>query len=1359
MLAVSSTVPSMNNYGATSADINDFNGCSAACYVGLMLGYTYGVSDGYSFSSISSNPQFVNSLSSAGLTWQAYCAQGCPRGADHFPFSGPNAFTGSSVTTSTFISAANSANPPNFLWYTPTDSQNMHDVSVSTGDSYLQSFLVGSGRIASPATGSLLASSLFTSSSYRTLLMLWWDECGGSNGSCDSNNSAPNLFYGTPVKRGYVSPDTVGIDEYALAWTLESNFGLSPLAQGDRAAQASNYQLNDIFGQAASLPLSASLRYLPTAPLTNTAVSFTATAFGGTAPYSYSWNFGDGSTANGLSTTHSYTSSGTYTVTLTVTDSASGSAQATQTVQIVSAPTLTASFTYSPSQPVAGQSVRFTGSGLGGVPPYNFNWNFGDGATSSSQSPSHTYTSSGSYIITLTIGDSSGISVSTSQSITIAPPIALTASFSFTPTSPVSGQTVTFTAAGSGGTGAYSYNWDLAGTSKSGKSVAQSFTAGTYTISLTIQDSTGQTATSSQSLTVRSASSGSTTIPTLIGWGGIRMDESVAGSGGTPSAVFPGESASNMELLLIELKAKGYNAVRVDFDPYCTDTVDFNYMSVYSQTNAQRAVEIAKYYGFWIILDYHGYSDIFLNTTCWLNYWQPIVQNIGPLYSQIVWEPENEPTLSCTNSPSSCPSSAPCSSDSSCVGSLSGAYQQWINQARSLGDAHWIVVQNLCSYACGFSDMSQGYPTVTDPLGTLSQGGKIFISLHSYMDYNQYSGSWTNSTAETVANQYYLAVVAGVSNTGWPALNTEGGTDTLSCDPNFCGSNIILDGSAGYTAVTFHFIQTLVNLYDGNTPQRVNWLWWPAGSWTNTPGSGVYGAMQCNINPIGWGCLLNFVPLASGTPPPSPPPSPPPTPPPSPAPLSTSFNYSPSTPTAGQRVTFAAFANGGTSPYSFSWSFGDGSTGTGSPVSHTYSSAGSFTIILTSSDTGSPQQTATSQQTIVVSGPASRLTTSFIYTPTVPFKGQPVTFSATASSGTGPYSFNWVFGDGSSGTGSNVTHTYASAGSFTVILTTTDNSVSRLTATSAITITVASSSPGVPTAKPAYTLSWMGFDWDGGHEETLTLNGNLVATFPSNNSPQNAQVYAFFSVDITSLISPGVNTLVMTHANWDCGVTDTVISLQLALHINSQTALVYSNSTAQPLNCGQTLTYQFTSPKPIYKMTWMGYDWDGGHEETLTLNGQNLASLPANNSPQNQRTYVPFSLDVTPLVIAGVNTLTIFSHHWDCGVADNVANLQVSLQIGNLTLTVYTDPATEPLSCKQSLTLNFTAPIATGIALQPIRPSISTDNPSLVTRISEAITALTLFLPALVAVFGLLGTGTVLHIRSAFGRNRSRARV
>src|SRR2546428_2769544 len=290
MLPLGSTLPNYNSYGATAADTNDFNGCSAACYVGFMLGYTYGVSDGYSFSSVSSNPQFVASMASAGLTWQAYCESGCPRGADHFPFSGANTFTTSSVSTSSIITAANSATPPNFLWYTPTDSHNMHDVSVSTGDSYLKSFLVGSGSIASPASGSLLASNVFTNPSYRTLLYLWCDECGGSNGSCDSNNASPNLLYGTTVQKGYVSPDTTGIDEYATLRPIENNWGFSPLAQGDTAAANAGYMFNDIFTSGTPLPLTSSFTYTPSAPAsvgTATAVTFSASAQGGATPYTY----------------------------------------------------------------------------------------------------------------------------------------------------------------------------------------------------------------------------------------------------------------------------------------------------------------------------------------------------------------------------------------------------------------------------------------------------------------------------------------------------------------------------------------------------------------------------------------------------------------------------------------------------------------------------------------------------------------------------------------------------------------------------------------------------------------------------------------------------------------------------------------------------------------------------------------------------------------------------------------------------------------------------------------------------------------------------------------------------------------
>src|SRR5713101_2011491 len=167
--------------------------------------------------------------------------------------------------------------------------------------------------------------------------------------------------------------------------------------------------------------------------------------------------------------------------------------------------------------------------------------------------------------------------------------------------------------------------------------------------------------------------------------------------------------------------------------------------------------------------------------------------------------------------------------------------------------------------------------------------------------------------------------------------------------------------------------------------------------------------------------------------------------------LTASFNFSPSSPSVGQAVTFTATVSGGTTPYSFSWTFGDGSTGTGSTVTHAYTSAGTFTVALTVKDSGSPQMTASRQQSITVTNPAT-LTTSFSYSPSSPIVGQQVTFNASASGGTSPYSFSWNFGDGGSATGSVATHVYSASGSYTVTLTTTDSANHTLVVSNNVTV-------------------------------------------------------------------------------------------------------------------------------------------------------------------------------------------------------------------------------------------------------------------------------------------------------------------
>ena len=235
MLAAGGTIPLYHGYGAAGRSIM---GCSAGCYTAFISGSDQGILDGYSC--CINAPTLVDGMTSVGLSWQAYCESGCPRGNDHFPFTGfasiansPNIFASSSVSTADFVAAASSANPPNLLWFTPTDNNNMHDNSIQTGDTYLHDFLVVStGSLTSAASGSLLASNLFQPG-HRTLLLLWWDEY----------DPAPILFYGTAVKHGFISPSDV-YDEFSILHLMENNWALPTLTSNDAAASS----MTEVFG-------------------------------------------------------------------------------------------------------------------------------------------------------------------------------------------------------------------------------------------------------------------------------------------------------------------------------------------------------------------------------------------------------------------------------------------------------------------------------------------------------------------------------------------------------------------------------------------------------------------------------------------------------------------------------------------------------------------------------------------------------------------------------------------------------------------------------------------------------------------------------------------------------------------------------------------------------------------------------------------------------------------------------------------------------------------------------------------------------------------------------------------------------
>ncbi|MEM8565918.1 MAG: PKD domain-containing protein [Bacteroidota bacterium] len=132
------------------------------------------------------------------------------------------------------------------------------------------------------------------------------------------------------------------------------------------------------------------------------AVTFTNTS---TNAETYSWDFGDGSSANTEeSPMYTYATGGEFTVTLTAT-TADGQTD-TQIMQVeVIDPTA--------NDPVAGFSfvtnlleVTFTDQSLNAV---SHMWDFGDGNNSMMANPVHTYASAGTYTVSLTITNSEAV--------------------------------------------------------------------------------------------------------------------------------------------------------------------------------------------------------------------------------------------------------------------------------------------------------------------------------------------------------------------------------------------------------------------------------------------------------------------------------------------------------------------------------------------------------------------------------------------------------------------------------------------------------------------------------------------------------------------------------------------------------------------------------------------------------------------------------------------------------------------------------------------------------------------------------------------------------------------------------------
>jgi PKD repeat protein len=202
------------------------------------------------------------------------------------------------------------------------------------------------------------------------------------------------------------------------------------------------------------------------------------------------------------------------------------------------------------------------------------------------------------------------------------------------------------------------------------------------------------------------------------------------------------------------------------------------------------------------------------------------------------------------------------------------------------------------------------------------------------------------------------------------------------------------------------------------------------------------------------------------------------------------------------------------------WTFGDGTNASGVTTTHSYADNGTILVTLRVTDNDGATATSTATVTILNRPPIASFTQSSSTVST----GDTVNFNASASYDPDGLiaSYFWSFGDGANATGMTVNHSYIENGSYTVILTVTDNDGS--TGTVNATETVLDRPPVASftqSANPVYTYTYVYFDASGSCDPDGTIisyfwtfgdGSNATGTAVSHTYLENANYTVVLSV-------------------------------------------------------------------------------------------------------------------------------------------------------------------------------------------------------------------------------------------------------
>jgi PKD repeat protein len=336
------------------------------------------------------------------------------------------------------------------------------------------------------------------------------------------------------------------------------------------------------------------------------------------------------------------------------------------------------------------------------------------------------------------------------------------------------------------------------------------------------------------------------------------------------------------------------------------------------------------------------------------------------------------------------------------------------------------------------------------------------------------------------------------------------------------------------------------------------------------------------------------------------------------APPVAAFTSSTSTLTAALNATGSTDPDG--SIASYSWNFGDGTTGTGATTSHIYPATGTYQVTLTVTDNGGAAASITKPVTVS----AANVAPVAAFTSTTAGLTVNVNGTGSADPDGSIASYAWNFGDGSTGTGSTATRSYAAAGTYAVTLTVTDDDGATNATSRQVTVSEQAGPVTIAADTFARTVTggWgsaaAGGSWTPGGSGSLFATDGAVGTMRMSTAGAGpSQVLGTVSAaDLTGSVDlsldkaptgTGMHGMVLLHKN---GTSDYRIKVRLlptstAIQIsrvvaNAETSLLVQNVPGLTYQLGDTVRFAFRIADTGPETTISGKAWKIGAAEPAT---------------------------------------------------------------------------------------------------------------------------------------------------------------